>query len=134
MIRDARCAGQDLIEPYHDRIREAVAGRRRGGPPSGTHLAGLRCGAGGGGLADPEKLRGRPSISRPRKTRSWAARYYALGGDQAAETLAFDHAARLYGLALDLGSWTGASGGLHAPRGDWRSPTPAAGPSRPRPI
>ena len=69
-----------------------------------------------GGQADPETLaihfHGADDPVR-------AARYYALGGDQAAETLAFDHAARLYGLALDLGYGQAQQRPrLHARRGD----------------
>ena len=115
LIRSARSAGQDLIEPFHDRIRETVS----------CHLspAALRDHHGklahvleSGGQADPETLaihfQGAEDPLR-------AARYYAKGGDQAAETLAFDHAARLYGLALDLGSWTTPEASdLHARHGD----------------
>jgi hypothetical protein len=115
LIRSARRDGQDVIEPYHDRIRETVRG----------HLApAVLCQHHGRlaevlevrGQADPETLaihfHGAGNPAR-------AARYYALGGDQAAETLAFDHAARLYGLALDLGTWPVAeAAAMHARRGD----------------
>ncbi len=115
LIRSARHAGQDLIEPYHDRIRETVAGRLA---PAALreHHGRLALVLESGGRADPETLaihfQGADNPLR-------AAHYYALGGDQAAETLAFDHAARLYGLALDLGSWMGAEAtALHARRAD----------------
>ncbi len=115
LIRSARHAGQDLIEPYHDRVRETVAGHLA---PAALreHHGRLALVLESGGQADPEMLaihfQGAENPVR-------AAHYYALGGDQAAETLAFDHAAQLYGRALDLGSWTGAeAAALHAKRGD----------------
>ncbi len=123
LIRSTRSAGHDLIEPFHDRIRETVTGRLL---PAAlkehhgklAHVLETR------GEADPETLaihfQGAEDPVR-------AARYYAKGGDQAAGTLAFDHAARLYRLALDLGLWTAAeAAALHARRGE------RAGKRRPR--
>jgi hypothetical protein len=115
LIGRARRAGQDVIEPYHDRVRETVAGRLAPAvlrKHHGRQAEVLEA----GGQADPETLaihfHGAGNSVR-------AARYHALGGDQAAETLAFDHAARLYGLALELGAWPGAeAAALHAKRGD----------------
>jgi len=115
LIRSARRAGQDVIEPYHDRIRETVAGHLAPAVLR-QHHGRLAQVLEAGGQAEPETLgihfQGAGNPVR-------AARYYAMGGDQAAETLAFDHAARLYGLALDLGAWSGAeAAALHAKRGD----------------
>ena len=115
LIRSARRAGQDLIEAYHDRIRETVAGHLAPAVRREHHVR-LAQVLESGAQTDPETLaihfQGAENPSR-------AAHYYAIGGDQAAETLAFDHAARLYGLALDLGSWPGTEAAdLHARRGD----------------
>ncbi len=115
LIGSARRAGQDVIEPYHDQIRETVAGRLAPARRRQHHHR-LAQVLEAGGQADPETLaihfHGADEPVR-------AARYYALGGDQAAEALAFDHAARLYGLALELGDWPGtAAVALHAKRGD----------------
>ncbi len=115
LIRSTRRDGQDVIEPYHDRVRETVTGHLAPAALRGHHgrLADVLEAS---GQTDPETLaihfQGAGNAVR-------AARYYALGGDQATETLAFDHAAQLYGLALDLGDWPGAeAAALHARRGD----------------
>ncbi len=115
LIGSARRAGQDVIEPYHDRVRETVAGHLAPAVLR-EHHARLAEVLEAEGQADPETLAihfyGAGNPGR-------AAHYYALGGDQAAETLAFDHAARLYGQALELGAWPGAeAAALHAKRGD----------------
>ncbi|HZW32860.1 MAG TPA: hypothetical protein VFF52_19250, partial [Isosphaeraceae bacterium] len=115
LIRSARRDGQDVIEPYHDRVRETVTGHLAPAVLRQHHGRLARV-LEAGGQAEPETLamhfQGAENPVR-------AAHYYALGGDQAAETLAFDHAARLYGLALELGAWPGAeAAALHARRGE----------------
>lgn len=115
LIGSARRAGQDVIEPFHDRIREAVTGHLQRAVLRQHHgrLAQLLEST---GQADPEMLAIHfHGAEEPLR----AARYYALGGDKAGETLAFDHAARLYGLALGLGDWTVVEAAAwHAKRGD----------------
>ncbi len=88
----------DLVEPYHDRVREAVlvhldeVGRRR------CHER-LALALEASGLAEPQALalhwRGAGHHAR-------AAHHAALGAARAAEALAFEHAASLYALALEL--------------------------------
>jgi serine/threonine protein kinase len=115
LIGSARRAGQDVIEPYHDRIRETVVAHLAPDVLRQHHRR-LAQVLEATGQADPEALaihfHGAEEPVR-------AARYYALGGDQAAEGLAFDHAARLYGLALELGAWPAVeAAALHAKRAD----------------
>lgn len=98
LIRTTGSHPRDTIEPYHDRVREAVL----------AHL-------------DPERKRRRhlwlaraleqlePSDSEALTThfneageRERAYFYAPLAAEKAASALAFDHAAQLYRLALDL--------------------------------
>jgi hypothetical protein len=115
LIGSSRRAGQDWIEPYHDQVRETVTGRLAPAVLRQHHrrLAQL---LEAGRQADPETLaRHFHGADEPVR----AARYYGLGGDQAAGALAFDHAARLYGLALELGAWPDTeAAALHAKRGE----------------
>ena len=102
--RLVRCIGQanDDVETYHDRIRETVVAHL---PPEELrwHHDRLAQVLETAGPVDPEVLadhyRGAGDTAR-------ACEYYARGADQAAATLAFDHAATLYKVALDLHSGT----------------------------
>jgi eukaryotic-like serine/threonine-protein kinase len=96
-----RCIGQtqhDEIETYHDRIRETVVAHLSPDTLRWHHerLALVLTTA---GPVDPEvlagHLRGAGDLVR-------ACEYYSQGADQAALALAFDHAARLYRIALEL--------------------------------
>jgi len=96
-----RCAGltqQDEIEIYHDRIRETVVAHLTPDQLQWHHqrLAVLLAFS---EQPDPEVLaehyRGAGDIRR-------ACEFYARGADQAAAALAFDHAARLYRIALEI--------------------------------
>ncbi|MGP0063866.1 MAG: serine/threonine-protein kinase PknK [Isosphaeraceae bacterium] len=96
-----RCIGQaqhDDIEIYHDRIRETVVAHL---PPDRLkwHNERLAMVLSKSGPVDPEVLaghyRGAGDLAR-------ACDYYTQGADQAAAALAFDHAARLYRIALEL--------------------------------
>ena len=96
-----RCIGQaqhDDVEIYHDRIRETVVAHLRPDLLRWHHER-LALVLSGSGPVDPEVLaghyRGAGDLVR-------ACEYYARGADQAAATLAFDHAARLYRIALEL--------------------------------
>jgi serine/threonine protein kinase/tetratricopeptide (TPR) repeat protein len=87
----------DLIEPYHDRVREAIAQRLTSVQRAGAHLRlaeALEATRG----ADPEMLaahfRGGGDSKR-------AAHHAALAAERAERALAFDRAARLYRDALD---------------------------------
>jgi hypothetical protein len=99
--RLVRCIGQtqyDEIEVYHDRIRETVVAHL---PPERVrwHHERLARVLSTAGAVDPEVLadhyRGAGDFAR-------ACDYYSRGADQAAAALAFDHAARLYRIALEL--------------------------------
>jgi hypothetical protein len=94
----ATAAGEQELEPYHDRIREAVVSKLAGESQRNLHgrLAEAMEAAGRG---DPETLathfqRG----GHPER----AIRYAIQAAAQASEALAFDRAARLYRLALEL--------------------------------
>src|SRR5262249_27447560 len=115
LIRSSGLPEREAVEAYHDRIRETVVARL---PPELLQQYHRRIALAleSGGQADPEVLavhfHGGQELAR-------AARCYALAADKAAESLAFDHAARLYALSLELGNWQGAeAAGLHARRGD----------------
>ncbi len=105
-----RCLGQapnEEVEIYHDRIRETVVAHLSSESVRRNHerlaLALLNSGS-----VDPEILaahyRGAGQTER-------AFEYYTLAADQAAAALAFDHAARLYRVALELHSGTAAQAG-----------------------
>ena len=96
-----RCIGQtqhDDIEIYHDRIRETVVAHLSPDRLRWHHER-LALVLSTSGPVDPEILaghyRGAGDIVR-------ACDYYSRGADQAAAALAFDHAARLYRIALEL--------------------------------
>ena len=89
----------DEIEPYHDRIREAVLDALTPSEARGHHLRLGQTLEVHVRTPDPETLavhfhRG-GDLER-------AATYAAAAAEQAAHALAFDHAARLYRLALEL--------------------------------
>ncbi len=97
-----RCIGQtqqDEIETYHDRIRETVVAHLS---PDALALAPRTAGAG-----SVDRRPGRSGGPRRSPTAgagdfARACDYYSRGADQAAAALAFDHAARLYRIALEL--------------------------------
>src|SRR5262249_14611276 len=115
LIRSSGPPEREAVEAYHDRIRETVVAHL---PPDALrqHHHRIALALESGGQADPEVLavhfQGAQEYAR-------AASFYALAADKAAESLAFDHAARLYGLALELGDWQGPEAAdLHARRGE----------------
>jgi eukaryotic-like serine/threonine-protein kinase len=96
-----RCIGrtqQDEVETYHDRIRETVVAHLS---PAALrwHHERLALVLATAGPVDPEVLaghfRGAGDFVR-------AYDYYSRAADQASTALAFDHAARLYRVALEL--------------------------------
>ena len=127
LLRSTSLGQEEEIETYHDRIRETVAAHLPEAVLKHYHQR-LATVLEAWGQADAETL----AIHFHRAgQRQPAGRYYAEAAAQAAEILAFDRAARLYRLALDLDPGdparqrqlrTGLAGG-------W--PTPAAGPTPP---
>jgi serine/threonine protein kinase len=98
LVRRVGETQNDEIEVYHDRIRETVVAHLT---PERLRLHHERLAQvlSTSGPVDPEilagHLRGSGDLSR-------ACEYYSRGADQAAAALAFDHAARLYRVALEL--------------------------------
>ena len=128
-----RCIGQtqqDEIETYHDRIRETVVAHLS---PDALrwHHERLALVLATAGPVDPEvlagHLRGAGDFAR-------ACEYYSRGADQASAALAFDHAARLYRVALELYQGPTARRGCSGKNWETHWPTPAAGPRRRKPI
>ena len=105
-----RCFGQahnEEVEIYHDRIRETVVAHLSSESVRWNHER-LALGSWQSGPVDPEILathyRGAVQTER-------AFEYYSLAADQAAAALAFEHAARLYRVALELNSGHAAQAG-----------------------
>jgi tetratricopeptide (TPR) repeat protein len=98
LVRVAAAAGAERLEPFHDRVRETVLSRLDAPAVRAWH-ARIAIALEASGRAAPETLsvhwRGAGEPAR-------AAAYAERAGDEAAGTLAFDRAARLYALAIDL--------------------------------
>jgi hypothetical protein len=96
LVRIRAVGSRREIEPYHDRIRETVAAHIEESALRELHrrlaLALELTGA------DPEQL---VRHFHEAGDRERAARYAASAADRAAETLAFDRAARFYRMALE---------------------------------
>ncbi len=94
---ETRGAAEDRLEPYHDRIRETVVARLGDEALKARHL-GLARAFEAAGEGDPETLAvhflGAGDLAR-------AGRHATAAAASASAALAFDRAARLYGLALE---------------------------------
>jgi serine/threonine protein kinase len=105
LVRSTGPGEQDEVETYHDRIRESVLAHLPAATLKGLHQQ-LAATLEAAGHADPEALavhfRGADEVTK-------AGHYYVLAADEAAQALAFDRAANLYRLALDLRPVTGAA-------------------------
>jgi len=135
LVRAASGTRKGAIEPYHDRVREAVLDHLAPEPRRACHraLAGALLAA--AAASDASRASRDPEAAPPGSSDAWwgpeaigvhlqaageieqAARYLVLAADQAAAALAFDRAARLYRQALAFHDQSGASPG---PLGDTR--------------
>ena len=96
--------GDDVVEPYHDRVREAVAGRLPPAERMALHLVLAHALEESG--APPERLAHHWAGGGEKQR---AAKCAELAASRAAETLAFERAAEWLAMALELGSLDGAA-------------------------
>ncbi len=96
----------DLIEPYHDRVREAIVARLSPERRSELHLK-LATAQEQTGSGSPEEL---AVHFREAGALDKAAWYSAEAAVRASDALAFDRAARLYRQSLELRPLDGAGG------------------------
>ena len=100
LLRSRDAGGRDELEPYHDRIREAVvAGLAPERRAACSRL--LAAALEGTGQTDPETL---ATYHLDGGDRARAAALILVAAAAAAGSLAFDGAARLYRQALELGT------------------------------
>ena len=97
-VRTSGAGERDWVEPYHDRIREAVAAHLAA-PALRDHHRRIAGSLEAAGSFDPETIavhfEGGEILDR-------AGHFYGLAADAAADTLAFEHASTLYAKALSL--------------------------------
>ncbi|MEM7350624.1 MAG: protein kinase [Acidobacteriota bacterium] len=98
LIRQSAAQDRDEIEAYHDRIRETVVESLSADDLRRIHRA-LALALESSGRADPETLAVHFQATREVAR---ACQYAVTAAGRAEETLAFERAARLYRLALDL--------------------------------
>ena len=113
LVRIGGARRLDAVEPYHDRVREAVLGSLAPDRRQGLHER-LALSLEGAERADAETLavhwRGAGKAER-------AARYAITAAEEAAAAVAFRRAARLYQLALELGGASTEKGAGEERRG-----------------
>jgi serine/threonine protein kinase len=98
LVRTSGAAGADAVEPYHDRIREAVLARLLPDQRKTIHRA-LATAFEASSRYDAERL---ATHWREAGDRESAATHSVAAGDQASSAFAFDRAAQWYEQALDL--------------------------------
>jgi serine/threonine protein kinase len=114
LVRTSGARAGDTIEPYHDRVRETVAARVEPEERRRWHRA----------LAESLEARGTDAEVlanhwRAAGENARALVHYLGAGDHAAGVLAFERAARLYGVAIDLlPPGDGRARAVHEKRGD----------------
>jgi eukaryotic-like serine/threonine-protein kinase len=107
LVRTGGSGAEDLVEPYHDRVREAVHARMDEAQKLRWHETLIRVLR---SSRDPEPERLAAHL-RYTGEKEQAARYLAEAAVRAAAALAFDRAAGLYAEALELhGNPTGDEG------------------------
>jgi hypothetical protein len=99
LCRTAGARRADTVEPYHDRVREAILAHLDADARAASHERLARTYE-AGTRADPEAL-AHHWLGAGDKER--ARRYAVLAAERANEALAFDRSARLYRQALALG-------------------------------
>ena len=100
LVRTRGAKARDMVEPYHDRVRETVTAGLDAARLRACHER-LACTLEAAGRVDPEVLAAHfEGAEQPERTRHYAI----LAAEKAAAALAFDRAARLYRLAL--ATWT----------------------------
>ncbi|HEX3449899.1 MAG TPA: protein kinase, partial [Isosphaeraceae bacterium] len=104
LIRRVGQTQHDDVEIYHDRIRETVVAHLSADALRWHHER-LALVLSASGPIDAEVLAGHLHGAGDHER---ACEYYARGADQASAALAFDHAARLYRIALELHQGAGA--------------------------
>jgi len=107
LVRTRGGRARDPIEPYHDRIRDAVVGTL---PPDKLRAATARLAVSleAWGEADRETL---AALWDGAGNAERAAAHYLAAAEHAADALAFDRAARLYQRHIELDQATGAERG-----------------------
>ena len=105
-VRTSGARRIDTIEPYHDRVRETVARRLDDDVRRELHQ-GIAVALEASGRADPESLAVHWRAAGDRKN---ALAQTLRAAARAAETLAFDRAAALYEIALELHEASDAEG------------------------
>jgi hypothetical protein len=115
LVRTSGPHPKDAVEPFHDRVREAVLAHLAPHESRVRHRC-LAVAIELGGVADPEALSTHwYEAGDPVRAHAYAV----AAADQAAATLAFDHAARLYRFALELETTdTARRWALHGKLGD----------------
>ncbi|HUH00672.1 MAG TPA: AAA family ATPase, partial [Kofleriaceae bacterium] len=98
LLRSRDVDGEDLLEPYHDRVREAVVAAMDGERRRALHRA---LASAMQGLESPD-IEALATHLEGAGEAFAAARGYARAADAAAEILAFDRAAALYQRSLQL--------------------------------
>ncbi len=98
LVRTTGPGVQDVVEPYHDRVREAVLARMDPEVKKTWHRALVRV-LSSARHVEPERLAEHLAAIGEREE---AARMFVAAADHAAEKLAFDRAAGLYERAVHL--------------------------------